>query len=114
MVLDDGQLVAGRSAFLGMLLWCVLLSLIGLAISATVKRRVAAAAVILCLYFGGAGLAGAINLVMGIESGALFDLAKVVANHLGGPASIRQRLQHDRLERLDHARYPCRRFVSGS
>lgn len=68
----------GRSAVLCMLLWCVLLSLIGLAISATIKRRVAAAAVILALYFGGAGLAGAINLVMGIESGSLFDLAKVV------------------------------------
>jgi ABC-2 type transport system permease protein len=68
----------GRSVLVSMLLWCVLLSLIGLAISATVKRRVAAAAVILCLYFGGAGLAGAVNLVMGVESGSLFDLAKVV------------------------------------
>src|SRR3954465_15250810 len=67
----------GRSAVLGMLLWGVLLSLIGLAISATIKRRVAAAAVILGLYFGGAGLAGAINLVVGIESGSMFDLAKV-------------------------------------
>ena len=68
----------GRSAVLGLLLWCVLLSLIGLAISATVKRRVAAGAVLLCLYFGGAGLAGAINLVMGIEAGSLFDLSKVI------------------------------------
>jgi ABC-2 type transport system permease protein len=68
----------GRSALLGLLLWSVLLSLIGLAISATVKRRVAAGAVLLCLYFGGAGLAGAINLVMGIESGSLFDLTKVI------------------------------------
>jgi hypothetical protein len=67
-----------RSVVLGLLLWCVLLSLIGLAVSATVKRRVAAGAVILCIYFGGAGLAGAINLVMGIESGSLFDVTKVI------------------------------------
>jgi len=68
----------GRSVLLAMLLWCVLLSLIGLAISATVKRRIAAGGAILCLYFGGSGLAGAINLVMGIESGSLFDLTKVI------------------------------------
>lgn len=68
----------GRSVVVGLMLWCALLALIGLAISATVKRRIAAGAVILGLYFGGAGLAGAINLVMGIESGALFDLTRVV------------------------------------
>src|SRR5712671_1493925 len=57
-----------RSLFVGLALWCVLLALVGLAISATVKRRVAAGAVILAIYFGGAGLAGAVNLVMGMES----------------------------------------------
>jgi ABC-2 type transport system permease protein len=66
----------GRSVFLGLLLWIALLSLLGLALSATVKRRVAAGALILGVYFGGAGLAGAINLVMGIESGSLFDLSR--------------------------------------
>ena len=67
-----------RSLLLGLLLWSVLLSLIGLAISATVKRRVAAGGLILAIYFGGAGLAGAVNLVMGIESGGLFDVSKVI------------------------------------
>ncbi|HLQ78288.1 MAG TPA: hypothetical protein VK210_13095 [Terriglobia bacterium] len=67
-----------RSLFVGLALWCVLLALVGLAISATVKRRVAAGAVILAIYFGGAGLAGAVNLVMGIESGSLFDVSKVI------------------------------------
>lgn len=66
-----------RSVLLGLMLWCVLLSLIGLAVSATVKRRVAAGGLILAIYFGGTGLAGAINLVMGIESGSLFDLTRV-------------------------------------
>lgn len=66
------------SVFLGLLLWSVLLSFIGLAISATLKRRLAAGAVILGIYFGGAGLASAINLVMGIESGSLFDVSKVI------------------------------------
>lgn len=66
----------GRSAFLSLLLWIAFLSLLGLALSATVKRRVAAGALILGVYFGGAGLAGAINLVMGVDSGSLFDLSK--------------------------------------
>ena len=66
-----------RSVLLGLIVWSVLLSFLGLAISATLKRRIAAGAVILCIYFGGAGLAGAINLVMRVESGSLFDISKV-------------------------------------
>ena len=66
----------GPAVFAGLVVWSVLLALIGLAISATVKRRAAAGAVILAVYFGGAGLAGAINLVMGIDSGSLFDISK--------------------------------------
>jgi hypothetical protein len=67
-----------RSVVLGLIVWSVLLSFLGLAISATLKRRIAAGAVILCIYFGGAGLAGAINLIMGIEAGSLFDISRVI------------------------------------
>jgi ABC-2 type transport system permease protein len=66
-----------RAVILGLIVWSVLLSFLGLAISATLKRRIAAGAVILCIYFGGAGLAGAINQVMNVESGSLFDISKV-------------------------------------
>jgi hypothetical protein len=45
-----------RAVLLGLIVWSVLLSFLGLAISATLKRRIAAGAVILCIYFGGAGL----------------------------------------------------------
>lgn len=68
----------GTSFVLGMFLWAALLSLLGLALSASVKQRVAAGALILGVYFGGAGLASAINSVMGVESGALLDISKVV------------------------------------
>jgi len=66
-----------RSVVLGLIVWSVLLSFLGLAISATLKRRIAAGAVILCIYFGGAGLAGAVNSIMMIESGSLFDISAV-------------------------------------
>jgi len=68
----------GTSFVLGMFLWAVLLSLLGLALSASVKQRVAAGALILGVYFGGAGLGSAINAVMGVESGYLIDISKVV------------------------------------
>jgi hypothetical protein len=67
-----------RSVVLGLIIWSVLLSFLGLAISATLKRRIAAGAVILCIYFGGAGLAGAINSIMMIETGSLFDISAVI------------------------------------
>jgi ABC-2 type transport system permease protein len=68
----------GGSFVLGMFLWAALLSLLGLALSASVKQRVAAGALILGVYFGGAGLGSAINAVMGVESGALLDISRVV------------------------------------
>jgi ABC-type transport system involved in multi-copper enzyme maturation permease subunit len=68
----------GIAAFVAMFLWCVILALLGLALSASVKQRVVAGGLILGVYFGGAGIAGAIRLVMGLDSGALFDLTSVI------------------------------------
>jgi ABC-2 type transport system permease protein len=68
----------GRSVFIGLVIWCLLLSLIGLALSSCVKLRIAAGALILGVFFGGAGFGGAINGVMNIENGSLIDLAEVM------------------------------------
>jgi len=68
----------GRGVFFGLFVWSLLLSLIGLALSACVKLRIAAGALILGLFIGGAGLGAAINSVMNIESGSLVDLMQVI------------------------------------
>lgn len=66
----------GRSAVLGLMIWVVLLSLLGLALSSCVKLRIAAGALILGVFFGGAGFASAINGVMNIDKGSLIDLVE--------------------------------------
>lgn len=68
----------GRSVFAGLLIWTVLLSLIGLALSSCVKLRIAAGALILGVFFGGAGFGSAINGVMNIDNGSLIDLPEVM------------------------------------
>jgi len=68
----------GRSVVLGLMIWVVLLSLLGLALSSCVKLRIAAGALILGVFFGGAGFASAINGVMNIEKGSLIDLSEVI------------------------------------
>jgi ABC-2 type transport system permease protein len=67
-----------RSVFLGLGVWILLLSLIGLALSASVKWRIAAGAVFIGVFFGGAGFGAAINSTMGITSGSLINLSQVM------------------------------------
>ena len=62
---------------MGPLLWITVLSLIAMAMSAWVKWRVAAGALILGVYFAGAGFGRAINGVLRIKSGTLIDLTEV-------------------------------------
>lgn len=62
---------------LGMVVWCTILSLIAMAISAWVKWKVAAGALILGVFFAGAGFGAAINAVMRTKYGTLIDLARV-------------------------------------
>lgn len=57
------------------LIWIAILSLISMALSAWVKWRIVAGALLLGVMFFGAGFAQAINAVMRIESGHFFDVA---------------------------------------
>ncbi|KPK38698.1 MAG: hypothetical protein AMJ65_12530 [Phycisphaerae bacterium SG8_4] len=66
------------SIVLGLWIWIVVLSLIALALSAWVKWKVAAGALILGVFFAGAGFGAAINNVTGTHYGAFIDLMKVV------------------------------------
>ena len=64
--------------FLGLFVWIIVLSLIGLALSAWVKWRIAAGALILGVFFAGAGFGAAINSVMRTNYGTLIDLPQVI------------------------------------
>jgi ABC-2 type transport system permease protein len=71
--------IAG-AIFVGLFLWDVVLSLIALALSAWVKWRIAAGALILGVYFAGAGFGAAINSIVRTKYGTLIDLAQVMGN----------------------------------
>lgn len=62
---------------MGPLLWITVLSLIAMAMSAWVKWKVAAGALILGVYFAGAGFGRAINGILRVKSGTLIDLSEV-------------------------------------
>jgi ABC-2 type transport system permease protein len=57
------------------LIWIAILSLLAMALSAWVKWRIVAGALLLAVLFFGAGFAQAINAVMRTESGHFFDVA---------------------------------------
>lgn len=63
---------------LGMTVWIVFLSLLGLALSALIRWKIAASAAILGVFFAGAGFGAAINALMRTTNGALIDLAQVM------------------------------------
>ena len=65
------------SIVLGLLVWIVVLSLIGLALSAWVKWKIGAGALVLGVIFAGAGFGTAINSLMRTNYGALIDLTQV-------------------------------------
>jgi ABC-2 type transport system permease protein len=62
----------------GSLVWILLLSLLALAMSAWVKWRLAAGALILGIFFAGAGFGAAVNGVMRTDFGYRFDLARLM------------------------------------
>jgi ABC-2 type transport system permease protein len=64
--------------FFGMMIWIIVLSLIALAASAWVKWKIAAGAVILGVFFAGAGFGAAINNIMRTTNGSLINLSQVV------------------------------------
>jgi ABC-2 type transport system permease protein len=82
--------VAGRQWFaanswiatavvVGSLIWILVLSLLSLALSAWVKWRIVAGALLLAIFFMGAGFAQAINHVLGTEQGYLLDISSLVS-----------------------------------
>lgn len=71
----DHLWIAG-AIFVGALIWSTLLALIAMAMSAWVKWKVAAGALILAIIFVGAGFGHAVNAVMRIDSGTVLDLAQ--------------------------------------
>jgi len=60
----------------GPLMWNAILSLIAIAMSAWVKWKIAAGALILAVFFAGAGFGAAINGVMRTNYGTLIDLSQ--------------------------------------
>jgi ABC-2 type transport system permease protein len=66
-----------EGVFVGLFTWIVLLSLIALASSAWVKWKIAAGAMVLGVFFAGAGFANAINGVMRTTFGSLIDLSEM-------------------------------------
>jgi ABC-2 type transport system permease protein len=72
-----GNLWLAGAIVLGLLVWIVVLSLIGLALSAWVRWKIGAGALVLGVIFAGAGFGAAINSLMRTNYGALIDLTQV-------------------------------------
>jgi ABC-2 type transport system permease protein len=70
--------IAG-SIVLSSLIWIAVLSLLALALSAWVKWRIVAGALLLAVLFFGAGFAQAINAVMRTQSGHFVDIVYLMA-----------------------------------
>jgi ABC-2 type transport system permease protein len=75
--------IAG-SLFVSSLLWIAILSLLAMALSAWVKWRIVAGALLLGVMFFGAGFAQAINAVMRTESGHFIDVAYLMGTVWNG------------------------------
>ncbi len=73
-----GNAWIGLSLFIGLFLWVLLLSLIALAISAFVKWRIAAGALLLGIFVAGAGFGQALNAIVRTEYGSLLNLTQVM------------------------------------
>ena len=65
--------------FLGSFVWITVLSLAALALSAWVRWRIVAGALLLGLFFFGAGFGRAINAVLRTQQGYLIDLSQLVS-----------------------------------
>ncbi len=63
---------------IGSLIWILMLSLLSLALSAWVKWRIVAGALLLAIFFMGAGFAQAVNAVLGTRQGYLLDIGNLV------------------------------------
>jgi ABC-2 type transport system permease protein len=75
---QDNLWIAG-SLILGSAIWIAILSLLAMALSAWVKWRIVAGALLLAVMFFGTGFAQAINAVLRTQSGHFFDVAYLTA-----------------------------------
>lgn len=75
----DNLWIAG-SLLLGSLIWIAILSMLAMALSAWVKWRVVAGALLLAVMFFGAGFAQAVNAVLRIDAGHFFDVGYLVVS----------------------------------
>jgi ABC-2 type transport system permease protein len=73
-----GNLRIGAALFFGQLLWCLVLALLGVALSAWVRWKIAAGALLLGVYFAGAGFGAAINGILRTNYGVVINLSSVI------------------------------------
>jgi ABC-2 type transport system permease protein len=69
----------GLGVFFGSFIWIIVLSLLSLALSAWVKWRIAAGALLLGTFFLGAGFAQAINAVLRTKQGYVIDIGHLIS-----------------------------------
>jgi ABC-2 type transport system permease protein len=74
-----GNFWMAGSIFLGSAIEILVFSLLALALSAWIKRKLAAGAALLGVFFFGAGFGQAINAVLRTKNGSLIDLANLIA-----------------------------------
>ncbi len=74
---DNAWIASGL--VIGSLIWILVLSLLALALSAWVKWRIVAGALVLGVLFFGAGFAQAINAVLRTQQGYLLDVTKLAS-----------------------------------
>lgn len=67
-----------RAILLGAWIWILVISLLALALSAWIKWKLAARALLLAVFFIGAGFGQAINEVLRVRWGTLLDLAQLM------------------------------------
>jgi ABC-2 type transport system permease protein len=68
----------GAALFFGQLLWCIVLALLGVALSAWVRWKIAAGALILAVYFAGAGFGAAVNTILRTNYGVVINLSSII------------------------------------
>ena len=72
------NLAVAAGLVIGLMLWVLLLSLIALAVSAWVKWRIAAGALLLGIFVAGAGFGTAVNQIVRTDYGSLVNLPEVM------------------------------------
>ena len=78
-----------KGVFLGSMSWILVLSLLGLALSAWVRWKLAAGALLFAVFFVAAGFGQAINNILHTDYGGLINLVELVRTIWAGLFRIR-------------------------